>query len=273
MSCEPKQRFWKCCSVLEEGFAQTDRAGGLLKLRNTAGWNSGSSNVTEQEEECFLLVTWLDLTVSHTQSRNPFGCVVERSQVMLAGCWGAAVQQWWKCAGICSQSTRCEWIMHRVMRWGLCSGHLGIKTLLRGIWRRKTWHPWADFYGLFFFFFPSLEKGRICFCARWKERSFSVPEEFSRNFWFLQCWIALWSPVLGEAQPFLPPGSLQSWAFTCWEFLFPLTQAPELTDFSSFNSFHRGSLWWGHGSTKKNLSLREKRELPKRSCYFRALFK
>lgn len=167
MSCEPKQRFWKCCSVLEEGFAQTDRAGGLLKLRNTAGWNSGSSNVTEQEEECFLLVTWLDLTVSHTQSRNPFGCVVERSQVMLAGCWGAAVQQWWKCAGICSQSTRCEWIMHRVMRWGLCSGHLGIKTLLRGIWRRKTWHPWADFYGLFFFFFLHLKK----------EEFVSVPDE------------------------------------------------------------------------------------------------
>lgn len=204
--------------------AHTHRAGGLLKLRNTAGWNYESFNVTDQEEEMFpagdVVRPWLSLT----QSKNPFEYVVKCRQSDAGRMLSAAEKQLYSndenllafAVRTHSLSGSCtEWA-----RWGLCCGHLGIKTLLGGIWRKKkTWHCWADFYGLFFS--PSLEKGRICFCARWKERTFSVPEEFSGNFWFLQCLIALWSPVLGEVQPFLPPGSLQSWGFTCWEFLFP----------------------------------------------------
>lgn len=122
------------------------------------------------------------------------------------------------------QSEHTAWMDHvqsdkvGFVLWAPCNQN----TAWRHLEKKKPGIPGQISMVLFwFFFFPSLEKGRICFCARWKERTFSVPEEFSGNFWFLHCLIALWSPVLGEVQPFLPPGSLQSWAFTCWEFLFP----------------------------------------------------
>lgn len=143
---------------------------------------------------------------------------------MLAGCCQQLRNSCTAMMKICwhLQSEHTVWV-DRVQseQGGVCAvGTLESKHCLEAFGeKKKTWHCWADFYGLFFS--PSLEKGRICFCARWKERTFSVPEEFSGNFWFLQCLIALWSPVLGEVQPFLPPGSLQSWGFTCWEFLFP----------------------------------------------------
>lgn len=139
---------------------------------------------------------------------------------MLAECWGTAVQQWWKCVGICSQNTQSEWIMSDKVGfvfWAPWNQNVAWRHLEK---KKPGIHGQTSVL-FFFFFFPSLEKERICFCARWKERTFSVPEEFSRNFWFLHCLIALWSPVLGEAQPFLPPGScsLEIWLAENFYFL------------------------------------------------------
>lgn len=210
-------------SVLEEALLHTHTEQEVCSSSGILQDETESFTATDQEEEMFpsgdVVRPWLSLT----QSKNPFEYVVKCRQSDAGRMLSAAEKQLYSndenllafAVRTHSLSGSCtEWA-----RWGLCCGHLGIKTLLGGIWRKKNNLALLGRL-LWAFFFPSLEKGRICFCARWKERTFSVPEEFSGNFWFLQCLIALWSPVLGEIQPFLPPGSLQSWGFTCWEFLF-----------------------------------------------------
>jgi len=48
------------------------------------------------------------------------------------------------------------------IRWGLCCGHLGVRILLGGVWRKKKVAPLSRLL----WSFSSFEKGRICFCAR-----------------------------------------------------------------------------------------------------------
>lgn len=101
--------------------------------------------------------------------------------------------------------------------------------------------------------FSSLEKGRICFCARWNERTFSVPDEFSENFGFLHCLIAVWSSALQEVQPscHLSPYNLRFHLLRIFiSFQRQVVVAPELTDFSSSSFFQRGNWWWGYRRCK-----------------------